>query len=187
MRGVTCDMLGRAVDGWGGPPQLQALAMIYSIVAAVYIYVPAAARREQCSSFALSYRQRRQVPSGCRPGIGGWWVSSRDGRRVCWKEPRKAGAFATFPLLPNLFLPRGHICTLLPPTFDSRLAAVPIICFCAQDKCRRVLRRARRDQAKGREAGDQATSSQPQGGGAATVDHGRARSRSTREDAPSDP
>ena len=61
-------MRGRAVDGWGGPPQLQALAMIYSIVAAVYIYDAAAARREQRSSFALSYRQ---VLSGTAVGEKG--------------------------------------------------------------------------------------------------------------------
>ena len=43
----------------GGEWQLQAVAMIYAIVAAVSVLDAAAARREQRASFALAYRQAR--------------------------------------------------------------------------------------------------------------------------------
>ena len=59
---------GVGVRGWvavgrgrGEGLQLQAIAMIYSIVAAVSIFDTAAARREQRASFAFCYRQARTV------------------------------------------------------------------------------------------------------------------------------
>ena len=48
----------------GGEWQLQAVAMIYAIVAAVSVLDAAAARREQRTSFALAYRQARQRRMG---------------------------------------------------------------------------------------------------------------------------
>ena len=47
-----------------GGRQLQAVAMIYAIVAAVSVLDAAAARREQRTSFALAYRQARQRRMG---------------------------------------------------------------------------------------------------------------------------
>ena len=45
---------------WGvGGGQLQTVAMIYAIVAAISILDATAARREQRASFALAYRQAR--------------------------------------------------------------------------------------------------------------------------------
>ena len=48
----------------GGEWQLQAVAMIYAIVAAVSVLDAAAARREQRTSFALIYRQARRSGGG---------------------------------------------------------------------------------------------------------------------------
>ena len=48
----------------GGEWQLQAVAMIYAIVAAVSVLDAAAARREQRTSFALAYRQARRMKRG---------------------------------------------------------------------------------------------------------------------------
>ena len=44
--------------------QLQAVAMIYTIVASVSVLGAAAARREQRASFALAYRQARRHREG---------------------------------------------------------------------------------------------------------------------------
>ena len=46
-------------------PQLQAIAIIYSIVSAVSVFDAAAARREQRASFALGYRQVLRENAGC--------------------------------------------------------------------------------------------------------------------------
>ena len=61
-------LTGVAATGGGGGlvwgRQLQAVAMIYAIVAAVSVLDAAAARREQRTSFALAYMQARRMGAG---------------------------------------------------------------------------------------------------------------------------
>ena len=69
------------MGGWGGGAQVQAIAMIYSIVAAVCVLDVVSARREQRASFALAYRQARggRGPGGFGGGGGGGFETREKG------------------------------------------------------------------------------------------------------------